>query len=579
MLAASTPDGSKPRSTRFSATRLLTMRPAPTRSASDSATSATSRMFRPRASTGSRRHVRCHEAPRSAACATPARPAGSRSHARAYRQERGKRQDPEVESRRIGVDQSGRRKRNQESRVHQAIRRPAAAPRVASTTLCVMRLRMRRLRDAPSVARIATSRRCASERTITRPATLAHAMRRTRPTAASSKSICGADFAHLVGAQRRQGHALLGGLWKLTADRMEMPKLGGRRFRRDAARQPGDDVHAMIQPVAQHVIVRAEDERPKEVDGRGDFRVNRRHELGWHHANHFMIGAVQLDATSHGSGIATEQPSPGRVSQDGDAVASPVEVGGREGASGGGSQTQDVEGSEADVPDVRRSGVEAGEASSRLVQTPSWRRRSGRAPGSRRVSPAARSRASASGGGVRRDSLPDRHQAVRFGVGQGPENHGVDETEDGGIGANPQREREDHGECEARRPAEQPDCVKRVPQQIIKRPKPRASRTRSRVCPHRRDRAVRAGGPRPAPGLDARSQRCEAPGRCRFLRHVAFRALAPEPLTQPRTETAKRRHHGFTLAAGNRNRDMMADARVHRFSSATSCRRPSRVRL
>ena len=41
-----------------------------------------------------------------------------------------------------------------------------------------------------------------------------------------------ADLAHLIGAKRRQFDALLGGLWKLAADRLrDAPKLGGRRLR------------------------------------------------------------------------------------------------------------------------------------------------------------------------------------------------------------------------------------------------------------------------------------------------------------------------------------------------------------
>ena len=113
----------------------------------------------------------------------------------------------------------------------------------------------------------------------------------------------------------------------------------------------------MIEPVTEHVIVRAEDERTKEVDRRRGFVVDRRDEVRWHDANDFMIGAVQLDAASRGSGVAAEQPSPGRVGEDRHAMASPAEVVRRECATDDGSQAEDVEIPETDVLDVEAFGA------------------------------------------------------------------------------------------------------------------------------------------------------------------------------------------------------------------------------
>ena len=118
----------------------------------------------------------------------------------------------------------------------------------------------------------------------------------------------------------------------------------------------------MIEPVTQHVIVGAEHERPEEMDRRRGVVVHRRDELRWHDANDFMIGAVQLDSTSRGLRIAAEQALPGRVGEDGHAMASPREVARGERATGDGAHAEDVEIPETDVLDVESfRGIETGE--------------------------------------------------------------------------------------------------------------------------------------------------------------------------------------------------------------------------
>ncbi len=56
----------------------------------------------------------------------------------------------------------------------------------------------------------------------------------------------------------------------------------------------------------------------------------------------------------------------------------------------------------------------------------------------------------------RRPLAPDHHRAVRLGPWQGLEEHRVEDAEDRGIGANPERERQDGDRGEARIPEERP---------------------------------------------------------------------------------------------------------------------------
>ena len=56
----------------------------------------------------------------------------------------------------------------------------------------------------------------------------------------------------------------------------------------------------------------------------------------------------------------------------------------------------------------------------------------------------------------RRPLAPDHHRAVRLGPWQGLEEHRVEDAEDRGIGANPERERQDGNRGESRIPEERP---------------------------------------------------------------------------------------------------------------------------
>ena len=105
-----------------------------------------------------------------------------------------------------------------------AIHRPTAPPSAASTRLSATSCRTRRHRLPPIAARTASSRSRAEARTSSRLATLAHAIRRTNPTApinAASWGRTSATRSSCIGSSRRfmLDVCLIGKRWRRSADR------------------------------------------------------------------------------------------------------------------------------------------------------------------------------------------------------------------------------------------------------------------------------------------------------------------------------------------------------------------------
>ncbi|MDP7340395.1 MAG: hypothetical protein QGI10_04785 [Vicinamibacterales bacterium] len=66
-----------------------------------------------------------------------------------------------------------------------------------------------------------------------------------------------------------------------------------------------------------------------------------------------------------------------------------------------------------------------------------------------------------------RSGLPDGDQPVRLGERQRTEQHAVDETEDRRVGADPERQRQHDGRCEAGAPPQLPDAIAHVLPKLI----------------------------------------------------------------------------------------------------------------
>jgi len=92
---------------------------------------------------------------------------------------------------------------------HTAPRSPSVPPIAAITTLSVSSWRTMRARPAPRARRIAISRCRTDDRASRRLATLAHAMRSTQPTAASSVSSAGRTLPMLCQRPRDAAQKIL----------------------------------------------------------------------------------------------------------------------------------------------------------------------------------------------------------------------------------------------------------------------------------------------------------------------------------------------------------------------------------
>ena len=145
---------------------------------------------------------------------------------------------------------SAGKKEGRASTVHSANSSPRAPPATPSTRLSVSICRSTRPRLAPSARRTATSRLRALARDRRRPATLAHAISRTSPTAAISVAPIIATSPRNLGSSRVCGRTTIG---RGSSGRASVPRLvAGELAARLAATRPADSVPArMLVPRAR----------------------------------------------------------------------------------------------------------------------------------------------------------------------------------------------------------------------------------------------------------------------------------------------------------------------------------------
>ena len=157
-----------------------------------------------------------------------------------------------------------------------------------------------RRRPAPSVARIAISRSRAEPRTMRRLATLAHAMRRTSPTAPSSTPRNRRRVLDQPILEPGNGDALEV-IEAGTPERVVEPylrgdgaNLRGILFPGYAGREPSDDLVAVAAPERAALLVHLE--RNPEPRAVGKAESARRH------ADHGPEHPIEIDSAAHGGG-------------------------------------------------------------------------------------------------------------------------------------------------------------------------------------------------------------------------------------------------------------------------------------
>ncbi len=219
---------------------------------------------------------------------------------------------------RSGRDEAGKRHRalrDQQRRPRRArAAGPAAAPSAVSTQLSVISCRSSRPRPAPTAVRTAISRRRASDRAISRLATLAQAMSRTNATAAISVSSAGRSAPNSstssgLTSTPRFSLVLRVGAFELPRDAVQ---LGLRARERHARLEPRQRPEPAIAAAGHRLRRRVDGERHPQL---GD--VGEALEPGRHDADD-GVGARSSASrcVPTMSGIGAEAPLPQPVAQD-----------------------------------------------------------------------------------------------------------------------------------------------------------------------------------------------------------------------------------------------------------------------
>ena len=236
---------------------------------------------------------------------------------------------------------------------------------------------------------------------------------------------------------------------------------GARLRQGHAGPEPPHRHHAVVPPV---VPVRlGERQREPHVAAAGGELERRRHD-----ADHRVGAPVQRDLASDDVRIAAEPARPQAVAEHRDAVAARLVLMGKE--------RPPQEGLHAEGPEEvgrHRDGVQELGAAGRRGQP----RHAVEVAGQRLEDVAAFlpvdvvARRDQERG--RRIGLLHGHQPVRLGVRQRPQQHGVHEAEDGPVRADPDPQREDDDEAEARAPQQAPRRVPHVAENRFEHGKPR----------------------------------------------------------------------------------------------------------
>ena len=199
---------------------------------------------------------------------------------------------------------------------HDAISRPMAPPAIASMALSVSSCRMRRRRPAPSAARIAISDCRDAARASIRFATLAQAISSTRPTAPSSTSSAVRVSPMMCSRERRDREADVGialGELRLQPSR-DGRDVGRRAIRRYARLQPPDDLDVPGTAVlhAEHLVV---------LDRRPQLHARRVREAGGQNADDHVRLAVEREHAPDRRGAGAEPLLPELMTEQHDAGA------------------------------------------------------------------------------------------------------------------------------------------------------------------------------------------------------------------------------------------------------------------
>ena len=422
----------KPGSTCDSVHRLRTRRPAAITSSAAPAIwpAASSRRIRPVAALPPERPPASSTARscRRSVCATGARPKAAPVTTASTALKSSARQSSATAPSR-GV--SGGRTRVSTVRSGQASRNPAPAPMPASRRCSVRSCRATRRGAPPIAVRMPISRSRVAARDRLRLATLAQAITQHDQCRRRQDPEPRGDPADQRGLQRHDREIavpLVGhGPGELLADvALEQPQLGLGLCGRDARPEPRDERHVVAGPVARGVP-RIERQRHP------DLRPPRRQiDAGRQHADDLARAAVDDDRPADDAGVGPEAGAPQCVAQEHDGVAGRLIFAGAEDAAASRRDTEDAEqlGGNARAGDAHRRAV-AGHREHMTVGVGGDVHRRQRAP--RRGQPAA---------GIHGVG---GHQPFRSRIRQPRHEDAVDEREDRGGGADPERDRQDGG--------------------------------------------------------------------------------------------------------------------------------------
>ena len=351
------------------------------------------------------------------------------------------------------------------SRLQVPTRSPSTPPHTASSRLSVSSCRTTRVRRAPRASRTAISRRRLDPRASSRFATLAQAMRSTKPTAASSTSsdVRMSPDDLLVERDYCERHALIG-IWMCQLQPAgDRPRSDARAFEVEAgpeSRDRAQDDHAArwrraVQPPGPPDLGIRDDRRPEGVR---------------HDADNLVRLAAERHLTSENSRVSAEASYPEAVRDDRNPRRTRTVVLEREIAPACGRDAQNAEVLEGDLlPDER---FRIAKSRDRRLPASDGGHTFERFVLAGQIHEVPGGGVFARGAAAGRHVLPDHRDSVRIPVWQGPEQQGIHHAEDGRVGADP--EREGHGH-HGREPGSSGDHSERIPQVLQKPVHPKSS--------------------------------------------------------------------------------------------------------
>jgi hypothetical protein len=352
----------------------------------------------------------------------------------------------------------------------------------------------------------------------------------------------------------------------------DRPRLPPGRVDRDAAPQPAED--AQVVEVAGGGVDPLRERHPR-VDVFGHARVGGEHEAEprRHHAHHRRRSALEPDRLPDGGGVAAEAPLPQAVAQEDRAAVAPP-LPGKERPAQGRSGAEDAEEVARVEAHLELLGLAAAGQGAAAHPDPG---EAGKGPAARRDLAQLEGGPGGAAGAHPAEVGPDEDEPPGVVVGQRPDQHGVDDAEDGRRGADPQGQRQDRRRREPPRLRQHPRGEEDVSPEVFRHPPE----------PGVADGLLHALG---APELQARrpsGRACvdpvplvavgeEVEMRPELLVHLALELPAMEKGPQvvaPPGEPGQRRH----LEGASSTRAMARAASPQLVCSRRSCRRPAGV--